>query len=98
MPKVRPLTKSQREAQAIEDEIQRTSREFLAIVGERRGRDDKTYAQMADFIGVSPDRYQKWRKGELPHAAFGRVVAASRKLGYRVVFEPISGRGREGGA
>lgn len=93
MPKTRPLTKAEREAQAIENEIQRTSREFLSIVGERRGRDNKTYAQMADFIGVSPDRYQKWRRnGELPGASLSRVVTAARKLGYRVVFEPISGK------
>lgn len=91
MPKVRPLTQREREAQANENEIQRVSNDLLHIIGERRGRDDKTYAQMAEFIGVSPDRYQRWRRnGELPGASLSRVVTAARKLGYRVVFEPIA--------
>ena len=91
MPKVKPLTQRQREAQAIENEIQRVSKDLLSIIGERRGRDDKTYAQMAEFIGVSPDRYQRRRRnGKLPGASLGRVVTAARKLGYRIVFEPIN--------
>lgn len=93
MPKVRPLTQKEREAQAIDNEIQRVSKELLGLIGERRGRDDKTHAQIAEFIGVSPDRYQKWRRnGELPGTSLSRVVTAARKLGYRVVFEPITGR------
>ena len=91
MPMVRPLTKAEREREAIEREIQHASEDLLRIIGERRGRDDKTYAQMADFIGVSPDRYQRWRhKGELKGASLGRVVTVARKLGYRVIFEPIN--------
>lgn len=93
MPKIRPLTQKEREAQSIETEIQRVSKDLLGIIGERRGRDDKTHAQMAEFIGISPDRYQRWRRnGELPGASLGRVVTAARKLGYRVVFEPIAGK------
>lgn len=92
MPKVRPLTQREREAQAIENEIQRASKDFLTIVGERRGRDDIDRGEMAEFIGISRNAFYHWRNGGLPAAKFGQIVSASRKLGYRVVFEPISGK------
>lgn len=89
MPKVKGLTRAEREAQAGRDEMQRVSREFLGILGERRGREEKTFAQMAEYIGVCPDCYQDWRKGKLPSATFGRIVEASRRVGYRIEFVPI---------
>jgi len=90
MPKVRPLTRAEREAQAGRDEMQRVSREFLGILGERRGREDKTYAEMAEYIGVCPDCYQDWRKGKLSKAKLERIVEASRRVGYRIEFVPIT--------
>lgn len=89
MPKVRPLIQRGREAQAIENEIQRTSRDFPTIIGERRGRDDIDRGEMAEFIGTSRSAFYHWRNGGLSGAKFGQVITASRKLGYRVVFEPI---------
>ena len=92
MPKVRPLTQRERDTQVIENEIQRVSKDLLTIIGERRGRDDIDRGEMAEFIGISRSAFYHWRNGGLPVAKFGQVVAASRKLGYRVVFEPIAGK------
>ena len=50
---VRGLTQKERDAQIIEQEIQRASQDFLNVAREKRGREDKTYAQVAEDIGVS---------------------------------------------
>lgn len=92
MPKVRPLTQREREAQAIENELKRTSDDFLSIVGERRGRDDMSRCDMAEFIGISEWLFYKWRSEGMKSAKLGQLVAAARKLGYRIVFEPIEGK------
>lgn len=90
MPKVRGLTQKQREAIAIEDEIQRASQDFLNAARMKRGMEDKTYAQVADDIGVSKDTFIKWRAGKVPEASFGRIVIAYAKMGYRLVPEQIT--------
>jgi len=89
MPKVRPLTRAEREIQARRDEMQRVSKEFLGILGERRGREEKTFAEMAEYIGVCTDCYQDWRKGKLQKAKLERIVEAARRVGYRIEFAPI---------
>jgi len=95
MPKVKPLTRRQREEQAVEDEIRRVEREFNRAVGLKRGLEDKTYLQLAEEIGVSAFTLNAWRHGKLRDAGMGRVVTAARKLGYRIVFEPIAPGKRE---
>ena len=72
MPKVRPLTRQERETQAIENETKRICTEVLTAVREKRGLEEKTYAQVAEEIGISVDRLNRWRNGELPGAGFGR--------------------------
>ncbi|MBD5098169.1 MAG: hypothetical protein HDT35_01200 [Clostridiales bacterium] len=91
MPKVKGLTQKERDAQAIEREIQRASQDFLNVAREKRGREDKTYAQVAEDIGVSKDTFWQWRAGKLPSAGFGRVIASYARMGYRLVPEPIAG-------
>ena len=89
MPKVRPLTRQERETQAIENETKRICTEVLTAVREKRGLEEKTYAQVAEEIGISVDRLNRWRNGELPSAGFGRGITACTKMGYRLVLEPI---------
>lgn len=89
MPKVRPLTQRQREEQAIQMEIQRASQLVLNAAREKRGREDKTYAQVARDIGVCPNTFLKWRGGKLPDASFGGVIAACARMGYRLTLEPF---------
>lgn len=90
MPRIKGLTEQQREQQATEAELARTSQAFLTILGEARGRSEMTYDQMAELIGTHPNTLRKWRKGKLPEAEFGKVISAAQKLGYRIEFVPQS--------
>lgn len=89
MPKVRPLTQKQRDEQAIQQEIQRTCQLVLDAAREKRGREDKTYSQVAEDIGVCTNTFLKWRKGKLPEASFGGVIEACARMGYRLALEPF---------
>lgn len=92
MPKIRPLTKKQRDEQAIEREIQRAADDFLRVINMKRGLEGKTYSQVSEDIGVSRTALQSWRlDGKLQNARFGRVVTVYAKMGYRLVPEPIQG-------
>lgn len=92
MPKIRGLTQKQRDEQAVEREIQNASRDFLDAARKKRGLEDKTYAQVAEDIGVCTNTFLKWRKGKLPDASFGAVITAYARMGYRLVQEPIQDR------
>lgn len=93
MPKIRGLTQKQRDAIAIENEIQRASQDFLNIARMKRGMEDKTYAQVADDIGVCRDTFLKWRAGKIRDACFEKIIAAYAKMGYRLVLEQIDKKG-----
>lgn len=88
MPKVRGLTKKQREEWTIENELKRASQDFLNTAKEKR-LEDKTYRQIARELGVSANTFLQWRAGGVTDAHFGRIIAAYARMGYRLVPEQI---------
>lgn len=88
MPRVRTLTRVEREMQADEAAVAKASREFMELLGVERGRRDMKYMDMAELIGVCPDTLRRWRDGYLGKASLESLVKVGRKLGFRVQFVP----------
>lgn len=83
MPKTRPLTQEQREAQ----EVARLGKEILDRMNEKRGRENKTKQQFSEEIGVPHVSWWRWNKGEIDRAEFGKVVTAALRCGIRLRVE-----------
>ncbi len=96
MPKMRGLTQKQRDAMLVEGEIRKASQDFLTATREKRGLEDKTYAQVAEDIGVCKDTFFKWRSGKVGEANFGKIIAAYARMGYRLVPERIGKKESDG--
>lgn len=87
MPKVRGLTRQQRE----EAEVQRVSDNLLRVLGAQRGIEDKTHHQVAEDIGVSYTQYWRWRTNGIGPARVDKAVIAAYRAGYRIELVPIKG-------
>lgn len=91
MPRTRPLTNIQRERQ----EIERVGGEVLRLIRTERGLQEKTYEQMADYIGLSRSQLQVWRKNKCSAASLNNVVITLMRLGYQIDIVPIKGGRRQ---
>lgn len=87
MPKVRGLTRQQRE----EAEVRRVSNNILAALGARRGLEDKNRYQAAEDAGVSRTQYWRWRTNGIGSARVDKAVIAAYRAGYRIELVPIKG-------
>lgn len=88
MPKVRPLTRVEREMQSDEVAVAKASREFLDLLGAERGRKDMSRQDFSEAVGITRQTYCNWRRDGIGKASFGRLVSIARRAGFRVQFVP----------
>ncbi|MCI8623792.1 MAG: hypothetical protein HFG26_09030 [Provencibacterium sp.] len=87
MPKVRGLTRQQRE----KAEVRRVSDDILEVIRTKRGQEEKSFMQVAEDVGLTRDQYQRWRANGIGSARVEKAVIAAYRSGYRLELVPIKG-------
>lgn len=87
MPKVRGLTRQQRE----KAEVRRVSDDILEVIRTKRGQEEKSFMQVAEDVGLTRDQYQRWRANGIGTVRVEKAVIAAYRAGYRLELVPIKG-------
>lgn len=85
MPKVRPLTRAEREKQADEEAIQRFCEDFMEELRVACARKNMEWQDFEKVIGVSHSTMTLWKGGKLSSSSLGMVLRAARRVGIPVL-------------
>jgi len=83
MPRVNIGTKEQKEQR----EVERLAKEIMTGLNEKRGRDDMSKQELADFVGITPNCLLCWNKGAARKASFETLVIAAIRCGGKITVE-----------
>lgn len=85
MPRVRPLTRVEREMQADEAAIQWFSKSFMEALRVECARRNMDWQDFEKVIGVSHSTLAQWKNGKIGSSSLGMVIKAARRAGIPLV-------------
>lgn len=83
MPRVHNGNKERKEQQAIDD----LCKEIMRHINAKRGIEDKTKSEFAEFLGITPNCLLRWNKGAARNAQFASLVTAAMRCGIKIRVE-----------